>query len=110
MVEPKLEKKDIPTFMTFIDGIKSFITHNDNSFFIRFKWISPLKLQISNIYYFKKDEDVSYLKELSRVNHFIYTAKELNIEGKQGRRPTLFKINVDEMELKPISSLPYEVF
>ena len=99
-----------PTFEEYFDSIHEFLTNKDNKFYIRFKWLSPLKIQIANIYFVKSDDDEKYLKEF-RCRHFIYKASDIGINASRTNRPTLFECFKNEKyELKPIKKLPYELF
>ena len=101
-----------PTFVEYFNSIHEFITKKDNSFYIKFKWLSPMKVQIEDIYFIKVDEDVKYLSKFKGSKHFYYSTKEIGINGTSGNRPIFYEVIKTEQkyELKPLKKLPLEIF
>ena len=110
-LEEEVNTKNFPTFTEYINQIIGYLLHRDDKFYIKFKWISPLRVQIEKIYYVKVDEKAKYLKEF-KARRFFYLASELGIDSAKQPRNILFSCErIDEKyELKPLMRLPLEVF
>ena len=106
----KPNKSSFPTFYEYIDSIITYLTNRDTKFYIRFKWLSPIRVQIEKIYYMKFDGDSKFLKEF-KARCFFYLASDLGIDNSKIRHTLLSCEKIDDKyELKHIARLPLEVF
>ena len=105
--------REFPSFNVYINSIEKFVTYNDETFFIRFKWLSPMKLQITDIYFIKieLESKEKYLKSFKCLK-LICNLSELEFSNVKSKRSTLFscKKDNDKFILTSITKLPYEIF
>ena len=71
-------------FKDYVNNIAGFLTNKSKEFFIDFQWISPIRLQVIDIYYIAADGEAKFLKKFLNTKRYMFKTDDLGIKSIPG--------------------------